>query len=209
MSGNPCPPGGALLVPICTSFSFLSHGGCSDSPLPLPHSLFGLFIARSAWFLHAYAPMWFHKLSSVATWVSEIVAPLIMLGPSRLRLLAGLSFLSVMAMISATGNFGTFQILTVALSLLCFDGQPFFRWQTSTASSAKAMARVPKTGKRKCRSCGCRRKLATLIVYVAMTTSLVVGSLFLWHHFYKFSWLVRFSSKNVHMCICTCVCLLA
>ncbi|MFB6294379.1 MAG: lipase maturation factor family protein, partial [Candidatus Nanohaloarchaea archaeon] len=79
-------------------------------PLPNPVS----------WFAH-HLPTWFHKLSALGTFGIELVVPFFIFAPRRLRIRAAYPLLLLQVLIMATGNYGAFNLLAVALTLLLFD----------------------------------------------------------------------------------------
>jgi hypothetical protein len=79
---------------------------------PLPHAL--------SHYAH-HLPAWWHAFSTFVMFVIEVGLPFLVFGPRRLRQLAGLAFLSLMAAIVATGNYGFFEPLTCVLCVTLFD----------------------------------------------------------------------------------------
>jgi len=79
---------------------------------PLPHVL-SYWVDR--------LPAWFHRASAFGMFVIEVGLPFLVFGPRRLRQLAGLCFLFLMAAIVATGNYGFFEPLTCVLCVTLFD----------------------------------------------------------------------------------------
>ncbi|MBW7907437.1 MAG: lipase maturation factor family protein [Kiritimatiellae bacterium] len=75
-------------------------------PLPL----------SSAWYAHLL-PLWFQKLSCLLMLVVELVFPFLIALGARLRTVAAVGFIALMALIAATGNFAFFNLLTATL---CF-----------------------------------------------------------------------------------------
>jgi len=86
-------------------------------PLPTP----------LAWYLHQL-PDGFQKLSVAVVLGIEIGAPLLMLAPRRLRLLAAAAIVFLQIMIGLTGNFAFFNLLTVALCVFLLDDRALRRW---------------------------------------------------------------------------------
>jgi predicted DCC family thiol-disulfide oxidoreductase YuxK len=79
---------------------------------PLPTSL--------AW--HFYQlPGWFHPISVGFVFFVELVVPLFVLAPRRIRLFAGLAIAFLQLMIFLTGNYAFFNPLTIALCLFVLD----------------------------------------------------------------------------------------
>jgi hypothetical protein len=83
-------------------------------PLPTP----------VAWYAHQL-PLWFHKGSTAVVLALELIAPLLMLGPRRLRLTAALLVVALLAMIALTGNYAFFGLLTSTLCLFLVDDATF------------------------------------------------------------------------------------
>jgi len=77
----------------------------------------------SSWYAHQW-PRWLHQASAVGMYVAEIAAPMLIFVPPQLRPLrlfaAGL-MASLQLMIAATGNYGFFNLLSLALCLTLFD----------------------------------------------------------------------------------------
>ncbi|MEX1119780.1 MAG: lipase maturation factor family protein, partial [Terrimicrobiaceae bacterium] len=72
-------------------------------PLPTP----------LAWFAHQW-PSWFQKASVLVMFFIELVLPFFIFAPRRLRLLAAAGFVFLQALIIVTGNYGFFNLLTLA-----------------------------------------------------------------------------------------------
>ncbi|XP_026547394.1 lipase maturation factor 2, partial [Notechis scutatus] len=82
----------------------------------------------SAWFAHQM-PIWFHKLSVVATYVIEIAIPPLFFVPlQRLRLFAFYAQVLLQALIILTGNYNFFNLLTVVLSFSLLDDEHVGLW---------------------------------------------------------------------------------
>ena len=60
-------------------------------------------------------PMWVHKLGLVSLWCVEIVIPFFVFGTTEIAMIA---FIGLQLFIWWTGNFGTFNLLTIGLCLL-------------------------------------------------------------------------------------------
>jgi len=69
----------------------------------------------------AQMPAWFQRLSLVGVFVIELVLPFFIFGPRRMRMLAFWGFAFLMALIMATGHYGFFNLLTLALCLSLVD----------------------------------------------------------------------------------------
>lgn len=91
-------------------------------PLPLP----------TAWYVHQL-PIWFHKLSCALVFVVELVCPFLIWFGDRARMVAAISFIALMALIAATGNYTFFNLLAAVLSL----------WLIRDQIGAALLSRVP------------------------------------------------------------------
>ncbi len=78
----------------------------------------------TAWYV-SHTPIWFHKLSCVVMFAVELGAPLFIVAPRRLRLIACGATVGLQAIIAATGNYAFFNLLTVALCILLLDDSVF------------------------------------------------------------------------------------
>lgn len=74
----------------------------------------------TAWYAH-HLPLWFQKTSVVLMFVAELIAPLLLFGPRRIRHAGVAMIVGLMAVIGATGNYNFFNLLTVALCIPCLD----------------------------------------------------------------------------------------
>ncbi|MGD9683504.1 MAG: lipase maturation factor family protein [Candidatus Obscuribacterales bacterium] len=74
----------------------------------------------AAWFFY-HLPLPVHKLESAATFVVELLAPPLMFFGRRCRLVAGISFMLLHAMIIVTGNYSFLNYLTAFLSLCLIE----------------------------------------------------------------------------------------
>jgi hypothetical protein len=79
---------------------------------PIPHAV--------SWYAH-HLPAWIHAASTVVMFVVELVLPFFIFGPRRLRMIAALGFVLLMGGILATGNYGTFNLMAIALSVSLLD----------------------------------------------------------------------------------------
>jgi hypothetical protein len=69
----------------------------------------------------AQLPSWFHRLSLWGVFFIELVLPFFIFGPRRLRLTAFWGFSLLMFLIMATGHYGFFNLLTLALGVTLID----------------------------------------------------------------------------------------
>lgn len=79
---------------------------------PLPNAL--------SWFIHN-GPRWFHVASCWIMYVIELGLPFLIFAGRWGRLVAALGFIGLMVMISATGNYNFFDLLTAALAVTLLD----------------------------------------------------------------------------------------
>jgi uncharacterized membrane protein YphA (DoxX/SURF4 family) len=79
-------------------------------PLPTP----------LGWYAHQL-PVEFHKFSVAAVLFVEIVVPLLVFAPRRVRFFGAGAMISLQVLIALTGNYTIFNLLTIALCLLLFD----------------------------------------------------------------------------------------
>jgi predicted DCC family thiol-disulfide oxidoreductase YuxK len=85
------------------------------------------------------SPEWFKHFSVAFCLVVEIIVPLLIWAPRRLRLIAAGLFIFLQAVIALTGNYCFFNLLTIALCLLLID---------DTAVASLREARTFRTAKR-------------------------------------------------------------
>jgi len=81
------------------------------------------------------SPEWFKHFSVAFCLVVEIIVPLLMWAPRRLRLIAAGLFIFLQAVIALTGNYCFFNLLTIALCLLLIDDATF-GWPRVVAAAA-------------------------------------------------------------------------
>lgn len=71
---------------------------------------------------HAYhLPLWIHKASVVGTFFVELILPVFIFGPRRMRQIAFFGITVLMVGMHATGSFGTFNLMTIALCIALLD----------------------------------------------------------------------------------------
>lgn len=73
-----------------------------------------------SWWM-AQLPSWFHRLSLWVVFIIELVMPFFIFGPRRPRMAAFWSFSVLMLLIIASGHYGFFNLLTLALCLTLVD----------------------------------------------------------------------------------------
>lgn len=79
---------------------------------PIPNPL-------SAWF--HFLPGFMHKLGVVGNHLCELVMPLFVFGPRKLRIIAGLSMIAFQLVLIASGNLSFLNWLTIVPLLACLD----------------------------------------------------------------------------------------
>ena len=79
---------------------------------PLPTAL--------AWFAQQL-PVWWQALSVRVMFFVELVLPFLLFGPRHVRLFAAAGIALLQLLIALTGNYGFFNLLTLALCLTCVD----------------------------------------------------------------------------------------
>ena len=79
---------------------------------PIPNPL--------AFYAH-HLPIGLNKASTATTLAIELVAPLLIVGPRRLRLVAAAVLVGLQLLIAATGNFAFFNLLAIALCVWLVD----------------------------------------------------------------------------------------
>jgi hypothetical protein len=70
----------------------------------------------TSWYMQQL-PGWFQQVSVLFTFASELLVPLLILGPRRCRHVACGGIVALQILIAATGNYGFFNLLTIALCL--------------------------------------------------------------------------------------------
>ena len=73
-----------------------------------------------SWYFHQL-PVWFHQLEVLVNHVVELVAPLFVFGPRRLRLLAGGSIIGFQILLILSGNLSFLNWLTITVAIGCLD----------------------------------------------------------------------------------------
>jgi lipase maturation factor 1 len=79
---------------------------------PLPSPL--------AWYANRF-PLWIQKLTCAILLAVELVAPLLIPAPRKIRHWAALSLITLQILIALTGNYAYFNLLTIGLCLACLD----------------------------------------------------------------------------------------
>jgi hypothetical protein len=95
----------------------------------------------TAWYAH-HSPEWFHRLSVVAMYATEGVAPFLISGPRRVRLTGAVIITSFQLLIMATGNYGFFNILTIVLCIPLLDDGLWMRGAGMVEPVVRARSRA-------------------------------------------------------------------
>ena len=98
----------------------------------------------TAWYLHQ-CPPWFQTASALFLFFVELVVPFLYFAPRRLRRFAFRATVLLQLLIAATGNYGFFNLLALALALLLIDDQSLrARWRRAAEGSAGPPRAWPK-----------------------------------------------------------------
>uniref|UniRef100_A0A8C5DUA9 Lipase maturation factor n=1 Tax=Gouania willdenowi TaxID=441366 RepID=A0A8C5DUA9_GOUWI len=132
-----------------------------------------------AWFAHQL-PVWWHKLSVVATFVIEIAAPFLFFSPLR-RLRLGAFYLQVLlqTLIILSGNYNFFNLLTLTLCLSLLDNQHVNFWlrkrdDNRERKEGEANHSVPKMGFLLCLFVCFIVEVSQLVPHVSVALSSIV-----------------------------------
>ena len=74
----------------------------------------------AAWYAHQL-PLWFHKISAVWMFITELIVPFLIFGGRRLKMFAGGAIVFLQLLIMLTGNYTFFNILAIALCVFLYD----------------------------------------------------------------------------------------
>jgi Lipase maturation factor len=85
-------------------------------PLPNPMS----------WVLHQ-VPVWVQKGSVLFNHYAELIAPLMIFGPRRLRIAGGLSIVAFQLLLIVSGNLSWLNWLSITIAIACFDDAALLR----------------------------------------------------------------------------------
>jgi hypothetical protein len=85
-------------------------------PLPNPVS----------WYLHQL-PSWVQKASVLFNHYAELVAPFMLFGPRRVRLVGAASIVAFQLLLIVSGNLSWLNWLTIAIAIACFDDRALLR----------------------------------------------------------------------------------
>lgn len=88
------------------------------------------------------APAWFSTVSILFLYAAELVAPFLIFGPRRVRTLGCALLALLQILIAATGNYGFFNLLTLALCLLLVDDAQWPRRLSVAATAGRGWPRL-------------------------------------------------------------------
>jgi len=80
----------------------------------------------TSWSLHQ-APGWFHAASVGIMFWAELIAPFLVFGPRRVRMVGFWSLVLLQLLIAATGNYGFFNLLSIVLCLTLVEDRDWGR----------------------------------------------------------------------------------
>ena len=115
-----------------------------------------------AWYVHQF-PAWVQRASCAIMFLIELPVPFLLFAPRALRHLSALLIAGFMALIFLTGNYTFFNLLTMALCVLCLDDAWWARLLRRGPTAVTSARHVP------------RWLLAPVAVFVVLFT-LVQGS---------------------------------
>jgi len=97
----------------------------------------------TAWYAHQM-PLLFHKITCMVMFAIELGAPLLIVAPRRLRHLGAFGMIGLQLVILLTGNYGFFNLLSIALCLILLDDTIWpERWAGSKPPATRAPRRWP------------------------------------------------------------------
>jgi hypothetical protein len=103
-------------------------------PLPTP----------LAWYVHQL-PVWVHKVATAQMFAVELLVPFLIFVPRRrVRMAAALALASLQVAIAATGNYGIFNLLTIALCVPILDDGMLSRRSSGAAGPVSSGPRWPR-----------------------------------------------------------------
>ena len=80
----------------------------------------------TSWYMHQLPP-WFQSASVGFMFWAELVAPFLVFGPRRVRMVGLASIVLLQVLIAATGNFGFFNLLSRSLCLILVEDRDWGR----------------------------------------------------------------------------------
>jgi len=118
-----------------------------------------------AYYAH-HLPAAINKASTAITLAIELIAPFMMLGPRRVKLVAATLFIALQAVIAFTGNFAFFNLLSAALCVFLVDDQ------TWSSVARRFRSELPRYGPRAAAGRGFRHAVAVAAAVVIVPVSL-------------------------------------
>lgn len=100
----------------------------------------------TSWYVHQL-PGWLHAASVLFTFAAELISPPLLFLGGRIRNAACLIIVLLQVLIGTTGNFGFFNLLTIALCLTQLDDSIFPTWLRTRLPSADAQSPPPWRGR--------------------------------------------------------------
>jgi len=95
------------------------------------------------WYAHQL-PDWFQHFSVVAMFGIELVVPFLIFVPGRTRRFAGFAIIGFQLLIMLTGNYGFFNVITIALCITLFDDGLWPQWFSNKFQEHKDRIRWPR-----------------------------------------------------------------
>ena len=89
------------------------------------------------WYAHQF-PQGFQEFSVVCVFIIQLGVVFLIFGPRRIRYIGCAVLVLFDLLIILTGNYGFFNLLTIALCLLLLDDTVFFRWLQTKGKKSKA-----------------------------------------------------------------------
>ena len=141
------------------------HYGTQPLPTPL------------AWYA-AQLPLWFHRLCTASALAVQLLGPWLIAAPRRVRVVAGILVGGLELLVGVTGNYGFFNLLTLALCVFLVDDALVERWcgawsRTTSRQRSSSGAREDAGGGERWR----RRFIAALVMlWVPLSVRALAGS---------------------------------
>ncbi len=129
---------------------------------------------RLAWHLHQL-PDWFQRISTIGTFFFELLVPFLLLLTAPLRLAGGLFSIFFQLLIMGSGNYGFFNLLTLALTVTLVDGRYLEPLQELLSLAPVVSAEL----------------WPTVLVSLAFLPFILLNGLQLLHLFYRPAWSAR------------------
>jgi len=88
----------------------------------------------TSWYMHQL-PAWFQTVSVGFMFWAELVAPFLVFGPRRVRMVGFASIVLLQVLIAATGNYGFFNLLTIVLCATLVEDRDWGRKEDDPAAT--------------------------------------------------------------------------